>query len=129
MSTVIASASETGIAADSRLAIARPDRDAKLLRLFYQGSSGDGGGVNKPLCEIRYDEEDKIWSPQGNSIIDDAMSGTRLKAVSDKTTQAVRLYYQGNDSQLREMYCDSDYIWKPNCKSSLSHRLSTYPDI
>lgn len=110
----IGNANDTEIAPTSQLAIARPDKDDKLLRVFYQGKFAENEGG--PLREIRFDADESIWAVQDNQIIADAVNGTRLSAVSDKTTQEVRLYYQGHDSVLREIYCDSQYIWREHCK-------------
>jgi len=121
-STTIGAATETEIAPDSQLAIARPDKDDQLLRLFYQGKSSNGNAG--PLCEIRYDANDHKWLPQDNPITTDAINRTGLSAVSDKATQAVRLYYQGSDLVLREIYCDGDYRWSTRCECP--KRISVY---
>jgi hypothetical protein len=113
-STIIGTATETDIASDSQLAIARPDKDEKLLRLFYQGRGTNG--ASGPLHEIRYDSADDKWAIQDNPIVSDAVNNTGLSAVSDKTIQEVRLYYQGPNSTLQEIYCNGDYRWDTRCE-------------
>ncbi|QKX53739.1 uncharacterized protein TRUGW13939_00819 [Talaromyces rugulosus] len=110
-SITIGLATETEISPGSQLAIARPDQDDQLLRLFYQQKSDAGRKAGGSLREIRYDASDQVWAIQDNAITDDAIEDTRLSAVSDKLKQDVRLYFQGSDMQLREMYCDGDYRW------------------
>jgi hypothetical protein len=100
---VIASAAESEIAPDSQLGVARPDKDDTMLRVFYQEKSSDGKSAS--LRETRYDLRFRRWAVQDNPIVSDALPCSRLSAVSDKTNKDVRLYYQGKDLALREIYC------------------------
>ncbi|GIC92815.1 uncharacterized protein Aud_009288 [Aspergillus udagawae] len=77
------------------------------IRVYYVDDAHD-------IREVRFDSSEQNWSVQDNPITLDAITGTRLSAVSDKAKQAVRLYYQGNDYRLREMYCDENYTWGHN---------------
>ncbi|GIK03436.1 hypothetical protein Aspvir_007505 [Aspergillus viridinutans] len=117
-SQAIGNVADTEIGPGSQLAIARPDKDDELLRLFYQGKDAT-------LREIRYDSSEQNWSVQDNPIISGAVTGTRLSAVSDKARQAVRLYYQDNDYRLREVYCDEDYRWHNSNETSLSKQMAS----
>lgn len=122
-SRTIGYAADTEIGLGSQLAIARPDKDDQLLRLFYQGNDAS-------LREVRFDSSEQNWSVQDNPITLDAITGTRLSAVSDKAKQAVRLYYQGNDDRLREMYCDENYTWGHNCKIvDMLHTKITFKEL
>lgn len=109
---IIGSAEETEIATTSQLAIARPDKDDTILRVFYQEESNNDG-KSAALRETRYDLKYKTWAFQDNPIVGDALVGTRLAAVSEKGQNEVRLYYQGTDLVLREMYCQK-WRWDPN---------------
>ncbi|EED22484.1 hypothetical protein TSTA_059820 [Talaromyces stipitatus ATCC 10500] len=123
-SITIGPATETEIAPCSQLAIARPDKDDQLLRLFYQQKCDAGSKDGGPLREIRYDANDQVWTIQDNAIIDDAIEDTRLSAVSDKLKQDVRLYYQGTDMQLREIAPISAVCWRSG-QSKLQIRVFT----
>ncbi|PCG89539.1 Fungal fucose-specific lectin [Penicillium occitanis (nom. inval.)] len=109
---IIGSAEETEIATTSQLAVARPDKDDTILRVFYQEESNNDG-KSAALRETRYDLKYNTWAVQDNPIIGDALVGTRLAAVSEKGQNEVRLYYQGTDLVLREMYCRK-WRWDPN---------------
>jgi hypothetical protein len=64
---------------------------------------------------VRFDYKFQKWAVQDNPIITDALRGTRLSAVSDKINKDVRLYYQGKDLVLREIYCHKG-VWFPSCE-------------
>lgn len=86
------------------------------MRVFYEEESNNNA-KSAALRETRYDLKFKMWSVQDNPIVGDALVGTRLAVVSEKGQNEVRLYYQGTDLVLREMYCRK-WRWDPNCTFS-----------
>ncbi|KAF3389999.1 hypothetical protein DPV78_011871 [Talaromyces pinophilus] len=111
-SATIGKADELEIDPDTQLAVARPDKDDRLLRVFYQ-EKVTNGSPSASLREVRFDYKFQKWAVQDNPIVTDALRGTRLSAVSDKINKDVRLYYQGKDLVLREIYCHKG-VWFPS---------------
>lgn len=121
ISATIGEADELEITPDTQITVARPDKDDRLLRVFYQEKC-ESGSKSASLREVRYDYRYQKWAVQDNPIVRDALPGTWLSAVSDKVNKDVRLYYQGADSILREIFCHKG-IWYPYCKLFVPNSL------
>lgn len=87
------------VAPVSQLTVARPDKDATTLRVYFQET-----GDKKYIRELKYIAKTDKWGLQGSQM-QGALEGSRLSAVSDRRTAGiVRLYYQGTDLRLCEGY-------------------------
>jgi len=85
------------VAQGSQLAVARPDKDDKTLRVFYQEPRNNN---KSPIREIKYSKIQTVWKVQP-SRIEDAAENTRLSAVSAGSNSNLRIYYESSDRFLR----------------------------
>jgi hypothetical protein len=84
------------VAQSSQLAVARPDKDDKTLRIFYQEPKTNN---KSPIREIKYSKAQQAWKVQPGKI-EGAAENTRLSAVSAGSNSNLRIYYEGSDRYL-----------------------------
>ncbi|KAI9764889.1 MAG: hypothetical protein M1839_005692 [Geoglossum umbratile] len=84
---------------ESKLAIARPGKDDTTLRVYYQKEDNSLGEI----MFMKAGANRNTWRLSA-TVFPTAFPGSGLSAVSAKPAGDVRLYYQGNDGQLKEHY-------------------------